>query len=76
MPNDLGFPTLVLHKGATSSASNVLRIMQWGGNYNLISWSTVTILDSTNVCVCLLANIEGLTIGVPDMRVTNFVNQT
>ena len=42
----------------------------------MISWSTVAILDSTNVCVCLLANIEGLTIGVPDMRVTNFVNQT
>ena len=40
----------------------------------MISWSTVAILDSTNVCVCLLANVEDLTIGVPDMRVINIVS--
>ena len=48
--------------------------MQREGTQNLISWSTVTILDSTTLCVCLLANVEDLTVGVPDTRVINIVS--
>ena len=46
--------------------------MQREGTQNLMSLSTVTILDSTTLCVCLLANVEDLPRSFADPRLIHF----